>query len=69
MQIYDYKQKVSELNNKFKIIKTKLCGLTAEIETLQQEQQSPNSWQNVDRATQINKQLKLLQNKAMIIIL
>ena len=63
MQIYDYKQLYNEYLNKVNLICSKLEYVDKEIKRLNCEQELPEVWADVSRATEINKSLKLLTGK------
>lgn len=63
MQIYDYKQLLSEYLKKYEIILSKLKSVDDDIRELNNLQQLPEVWADIERATEINKKLKVLTEK------
>ena len=63
MQLYDYKQLQQSLLKKFEVIQRKMGDLKSKINSLEQEQQTPEVWKNLAKVTDINRHLKVLKQK------
>ena len=63
MQIYDFKQIYEELKKKLSIVETKTAGLDEEINRLNEDQQNPEVWSDLEKVADINRRLKILTQK------
>lgn len=63
MQLYDLKEQLKEINNKFNVIKEKNLGLKLELKKLEEKEQDPSVWQDIELSSNLGKQIKILRAK------